>query len=175
MKTDVALNLTVEGYVRRRDFIKVIAGSMAVWPLAARAQQPEQVRRIGVLMSDVAEDSEGQARLTAFVQTLQQLGWTDGRNVRIDIRWGGADADRYRRYAAELVTLARDLIFATTTPVVAALQQGDPGPFRSYLRQWSIQSALVSSPTWRSRAAIRPALPCMNTASAGNGSLCLKR
>ena len=123
MKTDVALNLTVEGYVRRRDFIKVIAGSMAVWPLAARAQQPEQVRRIGVLMSDVAEDSEGQARLTAFVQALQQLGWTDGRNVRIDIRWGGADADRHRRYAAELVTLAPDVIFATTTPVVAALQQ----------------------------------------------------
>jgi ABC-type uncharacterized transport system substrate-binding protein len=122
-KTGVALNLTVEGYVRRRDFIKVIAGSMAVWPLAARAQQPEQVRRIGVLMSDVAEDSEGQARLTAFVQARQQLGWTDGRNVRIDIRWGGADADRHRRYAAELVTLAPDVIFATTTPVVAALQQ----------------------------------------------------
>jgi ABC-type uncharacterized transport system substrate-binding protein len=108
--------------VRRRDVIKVI-GTAVAWPLAARAQQPEQVRRIGALMSDAAEDPEGQARLTAFVQALQQLGWTDGRNVRIDIRWGGADADRYRRYAAELVTLAPDVIFATTTPVIAALQQ----------------------------------------------------
>ena len=108
--------------VRRRDFIKVI-GTAVAWPLAAHAQQPEQVRRIGVLMSDPAEDPEGQARLTAFVQGLQQLGWTDGRDVRIDIRWGGADPDRYRRYAAELVSLAPDVILATTTPVVAALQQ----------------------------------------------------
>jgi putative ABC transport system substrate-binding protein len=109
--------------VRRRDFIKVIGCSAAVWPLAAHAQQPEQMRRIGVLMSDAAEDSEGQARLTAFVQALQQLGWTDGRNARIDIRWGAADSDRYRKYAAELVALAPDVILATTTPTVAALQQ----------------------------------------------------
>ena len=76
-----------------------------------------------MLLSDAAEDSEGQARLAAFVQALQQLGWTDGRNVRVDTRWGAADADRYRKYAAELVALAPDVLVATTSPAVAALQQ----------------------------------------------------
>ena len=108
--------------MRRRDFITILGGS-AIWPLAAQAQQPERVRRVGVLLGDAAEDSEGQARLTAFVQALQQLGWTDGSNVRIDTRWGAADADRYRRYAAELVALAPDVILAITSPVVAAVQQ----------------------------------------------------
>ena len=75
--------------MKRREFIIFLAGSITI-PLAARAQQLEQMRRIGVLLSETAEDSEGQARLTAFVQALQQLGWTDGRNVRIDVRWGGA-------------------------------------------------------------------------------------
>jgi len=109
--------------VHRRDFIKVIGCSAAVWPLAAHAQQPERMRRIGLLLSEAAEDSEGQARVAAFVQALQRLGWTDGRNVQIDTRWGSADSDRYRKYAAELVALAPDVILATTTPTVAALQQ----------------------------------------------------
>jgi putative ABC transport system substrate-binding protein len=108
--------------MRRRDFITILGGS-AIWPLAAQAQQPERMRRVGVLLGDAAEDSEGQARLTAFVQALQQLGWADGSNVRIDTRWGAADADRYRRYAAELVALAPDVILAITSPVVAAVQQ----------------------------------------------------
>jgi hypothetical protein len=82
--------------VKRRDFITMLGGA-AAWPLAAWAQQGERVRRIGVLMNVAADDPEGQARLTAFVQGLQQLGWTDGRNVRIDYRWGGGDADRIRR------------------------------------------------------------------------------
>jgi putative ABC transport system substrate-binding protein len=81
------------------------------------------MRRVGLLLSEAAEDSEGQARLVAFVQALQRLGWTDGRNVQIDIRWGAADSDRYRKHAAELVALAPDVILATTTPTVAALQQ----------------------------------------------------
>jgi putative ABC transport system substrate-binding protein len=85
--------------MRRREFITLLGGA-AAWPLAAWAQQGERVRRIGVLMNVAADDPEGQARLTAFVQGLQQLGWTDGRNVRIDYRWGGGDADRIRRYAA---------------------------------------------------------------------------
>lgn len=109
--------------MRRRDFISLMVGSAVSWPIATRAQQPERMRRVGVLLSDAAEDLEGQARLAAFVQALQQLGWTDGRNVRVDTRWGAADADRYRKYAAELVALAPDVLVATTSPAVAALQQ----------------------------------------------------
>ena len=96
--------------MRRREFIACV-GSAATWPLAARAQQTERVRRIGVLVSIAADDPEGQARMTAFVQGLQKLGWTDGRNALIEARWGAADADRIRRYAAELVALAPDVIF----------------------------------------------------------------
>src|SRR5262245_2413376 len=88
--------------VKRREFITLLGGAAASWPLAARAQQ-ERVRRIGVLMPSAADDPEFQARMTAFLQELAQLGWIDGRNVRIDTRWGVADADRIRKYAAELV------------------------------------------------------------------------
>src|SRR5438034_4738606 len=109
--------------MRRRDFIKGIAGGAAAWPLAARAQQPDRMRRIGVLMSLAADDSESSARLTAFVQGLQQLGWTDGRNVRIDTRWAAGDADRGRKYAAELVALAPDVILASGGSVAGRLLQ----------------------------------------------------
>ena len=109
--------------MRRRDFIKVIVGSAATWPLAARAQQGEHMRRIGVLMNGAADDPEGQARIAAFHQGLQELGWTLGRNARIDARWGAVDADSSRRYAAELVGLAPDVILAAASPAVAALQQ----------------------------------------------------
>jgi putative ABC transport system substrate-binding protein len=108
--------------VRRREFITLLGGA-ASWPLAARAQQGERMRRIGVIMSLEADDPEGQARLMAFLQGLQQLGWTDGRNVRIDTRWAAGDADRIRRYAAELVALAPDVILASASPSVVALQQ----------------------------------------------------
>jgi putative ABC transport system substrate-binding protein len=110
--------------VRRREFIAVLGGAAASWPIAARAQQPERMRRIGVLMNSSATDSEGKARFAAFLQGLQQLGWTDGRNVRMDIRWGATgDIDGIRKYAAELVALSPDVILATTTPSIAALQQ----------------------------------------------------
>ena len=98
-------------------------GTAAAWPLAARAQQPERMRRIGVLMNWAADDPQGQARLAAFQQALQQLGWSDGRNVRIDIRWDESDADRARRYAQELVALAPDIILANGTLSLGALQQ----------------------------------------------------
>jgi putative tryptophan/tyrosine transport system substrate-binding protein len=88
--------------MRRREFFGVLGGAAVAWPLAARAQQPDRMRRIGVLMSLAADDSESSARLTAFVQGLQQLGWTDGRSVRIDTRWAAGDADRGRRYGALL-------------------------------------------------------------------------
>jgi putative ABC transport system substrate-binding protein len=109
--------------MRRRDFIKGIAGSAATWPLVAHAQQEARMRRVGVLLNFAVDDSTAQARLTAFLQALQQLGWTNGRNVRIDIRWSASDPERIRRYAAELVALTPDVILASTTPSVAALQQ----------------------------------------------------
>ena len=104
--------------MRRREFITLIGNAAAAWPFAAHAQQPK--RRIGVLMSLVENDPEGEPRVRAFVDGLQQLGWTDGRNVRIDIRWAGDPADT-GKYAAELVALAPDVIFASAGPNVAAL------------------------------------------------------
>ena len=109
--------------MKRRDFITLLGGVAAAWPLVARAQQPERVRRIGVLMNVAADDFEGQARIIAFGQGLQELGWVIGRNLRIDYRWAGADVDRSRRYAAELVALAPDVILASGTPNVMSLQQ----------------------------------------------------
>jgi putative ABC transport system substrate-binding protein len=109
--------------LRRREFITLLGGAVAAWPLAARAQQDGRIRRIGVLAGLSADDPQGQARLVAFVQGLQQLGWTDGRNVRIDFRWGAGDADRFRRYAAELVALAPDVILASGSPAVGPLLQ----------------------------------------------------
>jgi putative ABC transport system substrate-binding protein len=106
--------------IERRDFIMLLGGAAAAWPLAARAQQ---MRRVGVLMNLAADDPESQRRMTAFVQGLQQLGWTDGRNVRIETRWGAADVDRFRSYAGELVALAPDVILASGHPSVVALQQ----------------------------------------------------
>jgi len=108
--------------MRRRDFIGLIGGVTA-WPLAARAQQREPMRRIGVLMNLAADDPEGQARVAAFLQGLQEAGWAVGRNAQIDIRWGMSDAERSRKSATELVALTPDVVFATTFPTVAALQQ----------------------------------------------------
>ena len=109
--------------MRRRDFITLLGGVAAVWPLAVRAQQPERMRRIGVLMSLAADDPEAQARLAAFAQGLRELGWADGRNVRIDTRWAAGDADRFRRYGAELIALAPDVILASGGTGVGALLQ----------------------------------------------------
>jgi putative tryptophan/tyrosine transport system substrate-binding protein len=110
--------------MRRRDFITLIGGAAVAWPLVARAQQAgERVRRIGVLTPMAADDPEGPPRVAAFQQGLAQLGWTDGRNVRIDTRWGAGDADRIRRYAEELVALAPDVILAAASAGVAPLQK----------------------------------------------------
>jgi putative tryptophan/tyrosine transport system substrate-binding protein len=108
--------------LRRRQFITLLGGVAAAWPLAARAQQIEKVRRIGVLQPVAVDDPEALARVTAFAQGLQQFGWTDGRNVRIDTRWAAGDTDRYRTYAAELVALAPDVILASSSPAVMSLQ-----------------------------------------------------
>jgi len=108
---------------RRRAFIALAGGAAASWPLAVRAQQGERVRRIGVLMNLPADDPDAPARVAAFAQGLQELGWTMGRNVQIDYRWGAGVADLYRRYGAELVALAPDLILASGVPAVSAVQQ----------------------------------------------------
>jgi len=110
-------------HMRRREFITLLGGAALAWPLTARAQQPERVRRIGVLINLAADDPEGHARITAFAQGLQEAGWTTGRNVRIDYRWGGAGADAMAKYAAELVAPAPDVILAATSTSVAALQR----------------------------------------------------
>jgi len=108
--------------MRRREFITLLGGAAATWPLAARAQHGERIRRIGVLMYLPADDAEGQARLAALTQALERLGWSDGRNLRIDTRW--ANADDIRRHAAELAALALDVLLAGTgTAAVAPLLQ----------------------------------------------------
>ena len=109
--------------MRRRDFITLLGCAAAAWPLAARAQQPDRMRRMGMLMNRAADSQDGQAHVAAFQQALQQLGWSEGRNVQIDVRWGGTDADRQRRYAQELVTLAPDIILATGTAGMRPLLQ----------------------------------------------------
>jgi putative tryptophan/tyrosine transport system substrate-binding protein len=108
--------------MRRRAFISLLGGAAAAWPLAARAQQPEKVRLIGVLVG-VADDQQGQARATAFRNGMHALGWTDGRNIRFEIRFTGGDAGRSRREAADMVGLSPDLIVANGAAVIGALQQ----------------------------------------------------
>ena len=107
--------------MRRREFITLLGGAAAAWPLATRAQQPDRMRRIGVLTAIAADDPEGQARVRAFVQGLEQLGWTVGQNIRVDYRWGGSNADDTRKYAAELVALDPDVILAQSSASVAPL------------------------------------------------------
>jgi putative ABC transport system substrate-binding protein len=108
--------------MRRREFIALVSGVAATAPFAARAQQPDRMRRIGAF-AGIEDDAEGQARFAAFLQGLRQLGWTDGRNVRIDYRWGGGNADNIRKYAAELASLAPDVILAAGAAAVGPLLQ----------------------------------------------------
>jgi len=107
--------------MKRREFITVIGGAVAAWPLAAHAQQPEPMRRIGVLMGFPESDSQAQSFIAAFRDGLQKLGWTDGRNIRIDTRWPGFDAESRQRFAKELIALQPDLILSHSTPTTAEL------------------------------------------------------
>jgi putative ABC transport system substrate-binding protein len=110
--------------MKRREFIKLVGGGVAAaWPLAARPQQGERMRRIGVLTGIAADDPEGQARIAAFLQGLQQLGWTDGRNMRIEYRWAAGSASDLRKYAAELAALAPEVIFAAGGTSLGTLLQ----------------------------------------------------
>jgi ABC-type uncharacterized transport system substrate-binding protein len=107
----------------RREFITLLGGAVAGWPLAARAQQPAQVQRIGVLMPFAEDHPVGQARVAAFLQGLRQLGWTDGHNVRIDYRWSAGDSDNIRKFASELIALGPNVVMAFTSAAVTALRQ----------------------------------------------------
>ena len=119
--------------IGRRELLAALGGAAAAWPLAAHAQQAERVRRIGLLMG-TADDREGQARVTALKLGLQELGWTEGRNIQIETRFGGADAGRIRAHAAELVALTPDIIVGNATPVTWALR---PGRSRRGRNKWS--------------------------------------
>ena len=124
--------------MRRREFITLLGGATATWPLAARAQQPERMRRVGLLYTFAADDAEGQARNAALLQALQPLGWTVGRNLRIDYRWGAGDAASTRKNAAELVALAPDLILTNGAAGV--------GPLLEVTRSVPVVFVLVADP-----------------------------
>jgi hypothetical protein len=164
---EVGRNPMLIGRTNRRAFIAGL-GSAAAWPLVAWAQQRERMRLIGVLTGFTSDDPEGQANLAAFAQGLQQLGWTVGRNVRIETRWGAGDAERYRKYAADWL---RSRQTGSWSLAVHPWQRCklQPGLCRSFLRVPRTRSALDTSQALRGRARIRPDLHCSNTAQAGNG------
>src|SRR5215813_10634135 len=118
--------------IGRRELITALGGA-AAWPLAARAQRPDRMRRIGVLMHLAADDAEGQRRIGVFLQGLQEAGWAVGCNVDIDVRWAAGDADRFRSYAVELIALMRNVVLASATPSVTAMQQQPTLPVVGFL------------------------------------------
>src|SRR2546428_13465242 len=109
--------------MKRRDFIANFGGTALAWPFLVLAQPSDRTRRIGVLMSTAESDPEGRSRITAFTQMLQTLGWTDGRNIQINVRWDAGDAKRAQMHAAELLTLAPDLLVANAAPALQAVQR----------------------------------------------------
>jgi putative ABC transport system substrate-binding protein len=146
--------------MKRREFFTLVGGAAVAWPLAAGGQQGERMRRVGVLTNLPSDDPEGMARLAAFLQGLQQLGWTDGQNVRIDVRAAASDVERMRKFAAELVALAPDVI----------LVNGITSRRTTRVRPSSCRSptpwAAAWSRAWRGRVATPLASPCSNTAAA---------
>jgi putative tryptophan/tyrosine transport system substrate-binding protein len=112
--------------IGRREFITLLGAAGVAWPLAANAQQGDRVRRIGVLMQTAADDPESRVNLAAFLQGLEESGWTLGRNVQIDYRWGGVDAERVRSYATELAALTPDIVLAVGDTIAAALRRATP-------------------------------------------------
>ena len=144
--------------MKRREFITLLGGSAAAWPVVGRAQQAERMRRIGVLMSLAEIDPEAQARVAAFRKGLQTLGWAESRNVHIDIRWAASDAALTQRFAKELIALQPDLILSHNTPTTASLLQQTriiPIVFVSF----PIRSAAVLLRVFRGRAATSPVSP----------------
>ena len=142
--------------VRRREFITLLGGTAAAWPLAARAQQAERVRRIGVLTPFNEGDPEVRSRVLAFQEALREAGWVEGRNIRIDYRWAAGDLDRIRAYAVEIVGLAPEAILGASTPVLAALRKETPnhtdcihGGLRSRRRRLCCESGATGRQSYR--------------------------
>src|SRR5215831_19246053 len=129
--------------MRRRQFLTLLGGAAVAWPLTAQAQQPERMRRIGVLMYGDENDYDYRARLLGFMQSLAQSGWADGRNLLVDVRWTAANLDLVRRYAKELVALKPDVLVATSTPVTHSSTRHQR--FQSYLSASMTRLGLVSS------------------------------
>ena len=150
--------------MRRREFLGVLGGAAAAWPLAARAQQPERMRRIGVLMAAAADDPEYRARLAAFLQGLQQLGWTDGRNVRIDTRWGAGDAERYSQIRGGIGRARAGRHPGHWRRGARAAAAGDPHRADRVRECRRSGRRRLRRRAWRGRAATPPALPRSNTA-----------
>jgi putative tryptophan/tyrosine transport system substrate-binding protein len=154
--------------IERRELLAALGGAAAAWPLAARAQQPERIRRIGVLLNITADDPESQTRLAAFAQGLQSSGWIIGQNVRVDYRWGGGSADAISQHAAELVATAPDVILAQSTAAVSPLLRST--------HTIPIVFTVVADPVGAGyvQGLARPgatprALPASNTPSRGSG------
>ena len=159
--------------MKRREFITLLGGAAAASPFAARAQHSDRMRRVGILMTIAANDPEAQARIVMFAQSLQALGWTDGRNARIDIRWSTVRVDTLK-YAAELAALPSDVILAEGTEAV--------GPLQAATRSIPIVFVLVPDPVGQGfvdslarPGAMSPDLPSTSSAWAGNGYSCSKR
>jgi hypothetical protein len=159
--------------MNRREFITLLGGAAVAWPLAAGAQQGERMRRICVLMSTAVDDPQDPTRLAAFAQGLQELGWTIGRNLRMDYRWGAGSPDNMRKYSAELAALAPDVMLASGSAAVAAVQQTNHnGRDRQCHR--SGQRRLLSK-ACRGRAATPRVFSCSSTRPAGNWWSCSNR
>jgi putative tryptophan/tyrosine transport system substrate-binding protein len=157
--------------MERREFITLIGGTAAAWPLAARAQQADRMRRVGVLLPIAKDDPDYQPWVGAFLKALQELRWIDGRNVRVDVHWATGDPAEIRRQAAELATLAPDVILAPGT--------GTVGPLMQVTHTVPIVFPIIADPVagasptvWRGRAVTPPASCFSNTASAENGWSC---
>ena len=159
--------------MRRREFITLLGGA-AAWPLTARAQQGERVRRIGVLMSFLDNDLEAQAYVAAFHQGLQKLGWVEGRNIHTDSRWArGEDTETLQKLARELVGLDPHVILSSSTPLRPLCRRR--AAFPSFSRLLSIRSAAALSETLTTREATLPALPSMSRQWPANGWNCSRR
>ena len=160
--------------VRRREFIGLLSGAAATWPFAVRGQQTDRVRRVGVLVNSSENDLEKQSELRAFRARMEELGWSEGRNIRFDYRWTDGDFDRLSPYAAELVNLSPDAILATNAPTLVALQKETSSIPLVFVQVFDpVSEAFVPSLSHPGGKLL--GLLILSTQSAENGCNCLRR